>query len=78
MAGGRGLKLAVKLPNFVILSAAAGLTGLMCKKSEKESQVDGGGESCLICVEFPAKFSCQLTKSKPPFDLAIHWVSAFM
>jgi hypothetical protein len=72
MAGGRTLKVAVKVPNFLILNAASGLTGLMCKKSKKESQADGGGENCLICVEFPAKFSCQLTKSNPSFGLAIH------
>ena len=42
IGGGSALKFAVKLPNFVILSVDSGLSGLRCKKSKKESKVDGG------------------------------------
>jgi hypothetical protein len=38
-------KFAVKLPNFVILSVASGLSVFICKKSKMESLMDGGGKS---------------------------------
>ena len=46
IGGGSALKFAVKLPNFIILSVASGLSGFICKKNSKmESRMDGGEES---------------------------------
>ncbi len=41
------LKFAVKVPNFVILSVASGLSGLEPKIAAIESQVEAVRESCI-------------------------------
>ena len=65
IAGGSSLKFAVKLQNFVMLIVDSGLSGIICKKSKTGSKKYGGDTTFIKRVEFPFKFSCQLTNSKP-------------
>jgi len=64
--------MAVKFPNFPILSLDSGLAVLICKKSKMGSKSDDGVVVFINWVEFLPKFSSQLGNSKPGYGLAVH------